>query len=185
MLCIFALMKTLALAILITMTCGICRADDGHADLKILRKKLIQAIDNSNTTDSLYNVLDKLPKKTALTMAYMGALDALKAKHAWNPYSKIKYLNTAEKQMQQAVTQDPHNIEILFMRFSIQHNVPGFLGYGKNLDSDKTEMITQLSQKNYGTADKELTMSIIKFLISSKRCTDAENAKLNKQLLTL
>lgn len=160
-------------------------ADNGQLDLKTLRKKLVLAIDNGNTTDSLYSVLDKLPKKTPLTTAYMGALDALKAKHSWNPYSKIKYLNTSEKLMQEAVKQDPHNIEILFMRFSIEHNVPGFLGYNKDLVGDKEEMIAQLNRKNYGTADKELTVSIIRFLIDSKRCTLAEDEKLHKQLTAL
>lgn len=160
-------------------------AGDGSPDLKLLRKKLIQAIDSQQTTDSLYNMLDGLHQKTPLTTAYLGALDALKAKHTWNPYFKIKYLSLSEKLMQQAVDQEPHNIEILFMRFSIQHNVPGFLGYAKNLATDREEMITQLSRKNYGTADRELTISIIKFLIDSRRCTAQENDKLDRQLAAL
>jgi hypothetical protein len=178
-------MRAFFLTIVLIGTWGLGHADSQQPDLKVLRKKLITAIGSSQTTDSLYNVLDHLPVKTALTTAYMGALDALKAKHSWNPYSKIKYLNTSEKLMQQAVKEDPHNIEILFMRFSIQHNVPGFLGFNQNLVSDREDMITQLNRKNYGTADRELTITIIKFLIDSKRCTTAENEKLHKQLTAL
>ncbi|RKR81655.1 hypothetical protein BDD43_1805 [Mucilaginibacter gracilis] len=177
-------MRGLFLAIILSFTCAVCRAD-GQPDLKVLRKQLLLAIDNGRVTDSLYNALNLSAKKTPLTTAYIGALDALKAKHTWNPYNKIKYLNLSEKQLQQAVSQDPHNIEILFMRFSIQHNVPGFLGFGKNLDADMQEMLTQLNRKNYGTADKELTISIIKFLIDCKRCTVVENDKLYKQLAAL
>jgi hypothetical protein len=160
-------------------------ADNIQTDVKALRKKLTLAINDSRTTDSLYNVLERVPQKTALTIGYLGALDALKAKHSWNPYSKLKYLNTSQKLMQQALQQDPHNIEILFMRFSIQYNVPGFLGCSKNLDGDKAELITQLNHKNYGTADKDLTVAIIKFLIDSKRCTMAETTLLRKQLIAL
>jgi RNAse (barnase) inhibitor barstar len=178
-------MKMLATTLCLLFAFSISRADDNHPDLKALRKQLIIAIDNSNTTDSLFKALSKQVQKTPLTIAYIGALGALKAKHAWNPYNKIKYLNISEKEMQQALDQDPHNIEILFMRFSIQHNLPGFLGYGKNLTADRQEMITQLNRKNYGTADKELTISIIKFLIDSKRCTEAESSKLQKQLAAL
>jgi len=178
-------MKILFLTLALTLTAQLSHANDGRLNLKALRKQLITAIGNSQTTDSLYNALDHLPTKTALTTAYMGALDALKAKHSWNPYSKIKYLNTSGKLMQQAVDGDPHNIEILFMRFSIQHNVPGFLGFNKDLVSDREDMINQLTHKNYGTADKELTQSIIKFLIDSKRCTVAEEEKLRKQLVGL
>lgn len=178
-------MKILFLIIALTFTASLYSANDGHVDLKLLRKQLITAIGSSQTTDSLYTVLDRLPAKTALTTAYMGALDALKAKHSWNPYNKIKYLNTSEKLMQKAVSADPHNIEILFMRFSIQHNVPGFLGFNKDLVNDREAMITQLNHKNYGTADRELTISIIKFLIDSKRCTLAEDQTLHKQLAAL
>lgn len=173
------------LMISLCLLANLAWADNGQPDLKVLRKQLVLAIEDGHTTDSLYTALDKLPKKTPLTTAYMGALDALKAKHSWNPYSKLKYLNTSEKLMQQAVAHDPHNIEILFMRFSIQHNVPGFLGYNKNLVSDREEMIAQLNRKNYGTADQELTVTIIKFLIDSKRCTLAEDEKLHKQLAAL
>lgn len=178
-------MKAVLLFIAIALSILPAKADTGQPDLKVLRKQLMAAIDNGRATDSLYNVLNGLPQKNALTIAYLGALDALKAKHSWNPYNKIKYLNNSEKLMQRAVQQDPHNIEILFMRFSIQHNVPGFLGYGKDLVADREEMITQLGHKNYGTADKELTVSIIKFLISSKRCTPAESDKLHKRLSQL
>lgn len=160
-------------------------ADNVPPDLKALRNKLTLAINDGRTTDSLYNVLNRIPQKTPITIAYLGVLDALKAKHSWNPYSKIRYLDASESAMQQALNQDPHNIEILFIRFSIQYNVPGFLGYGKNLIADREDLITQLRHKNYGTADKELTMGIIKFLIDCKRCTPAENALLYKQLSAL
>lgn len=179
------MIRFLVVFTIFTLCNQLAYADAGQPDLKTLRKKLILAINNGNTTDSLYNALNSQPIKTPLTIAYLGALDALKAKHTWNPYSKIKYLNVSEKLMDKAVSQDPNNIEILFMRFSIQHNVPGFLGYGKNLVGDKQQLITQLNNKNYGTADRELTMSIIKFLIDSKRCTPAENDRLHKQLAAI
>ena len=159
-------------------------ASNDNTDLKLLRKKLILAIDNPNTADSLYSALS-MQKPTPLTTAYIGVLGALKAKHAWNPYSKIKYLNVSEKMMQKAVVGDPRNIEIRFMRFSIQNNVPGFLGYGKDLISDREVMIDQLDHHNYGTADRELTVSIIKFLLESKRCSAPENDKLRQQLIAI
>ena len=87
--------------------------------------------------------------------------------------------------MAMAATADPHNIEIRFLRFSIEHNVPGFLGYNKNLATDRQEMINQLNDKNYGTANRPLTIQIIKFLINSKRCTPAENETLHQQLASL
>ncbi len=174
------------LAWLIMIFC--CTAISGYAqtdsppELKNLRQKMVLALNSGNTTDSLYRALEKMPNKPPVFLAYQGTLDGLKAKHSWNPYSKIKYLNTAEKLLQNAVAADPQNIEIRFLRFSIEHNVPGFLGDNKNLVADREMMIKQLNDKNYGTANKEVTMRLIRFLLDSKRCSAAETENLHKQL---
>lgn len=152
---------------------------------KVLRKQLLVALDRKGLTDSLYKVLTAEPNKSPLNICYLGVVQALKAKHAWNPYYKVKYLNDAEKTLQVAVNHEPDNIEIRFMRFSIEHNVPGFLGYTKHLVTDREEMIKQLDRKYYATADHEVVITIIKFLIESKRCTPQENEKLHKQLVAL
>jgi hypothetical protein len=71
------------------------------------------------------------------------------------------------------------------LRFSVEHNVPGFLGFNKDLITDRDEIISQLNKKNYGTGDKDLTVAIIKFLLNSKRCTPVQNEDLNKRLAAL
>lgn len=152
---------------------------------KVIRKQLLVALEKKSLTDSLFKVLSVEPNKSPLNICYLGVVQALKAKHAWNPYFKVKYLNDAEKTLQTAVSREPDNIEIRFMRFSIEHNVPGFLGYTKHLVADREEMIKQLDRKHYTTADHEVVVTIIKFLLESKRCTPQENEKLHKQLAAL
>ncbi|WP_158827117.1 hypothetical protein [Mucilaginibacter lacusdianchii] len=155
------------------------------ADVKLLRKQLLQALEKRSVNDSLYNVLGAEKNKPPLIHSYYGAVQALKAKYAWNPYYKLKYLKDAEKTLQEAVNADPHNMEIRFMRFSIEHNLPGFLGYDKHLDMDRKEMIQQLNHKNYSAADRDVAVTIIKFLLESKRCTTQENEVLHKHLAEL
>lgn len=160
---------------------------DHVADTEVhkIRKLLVTALDSKKTTDSLYTHLSGIKDRSALLNAYMGTLEALKAKHAWNPYYKIKYLNDSEKTFKGAVQADPHNIEIRFMRFSIEHNVPKFLGINKNLTADREEIIKQIDRKYYSSADKALVKTIINFLLESKRCTPAENANLKEHLAAL
>ena len=161
-------------------------ADDAtEPNLHTIRKLLITALNSSKTTDSLYKNLDGLKNRSSLINGYMGTLQALKAKHTWNPYFKIKYLNDAEKTFKGAVAGDPSNIEIRFMRFSVEHNVPGFLGYTKNLVADRTEIVKQIDRKHYASADAALVKTIITFLIDSKRCTPAEHSILTKHLASL
>nr|WP_157536179.1 hypothetical protein [Mucilaginibacter sp. L294] len=159
--------------------------DATEPDLHTIRKLLVTAINSSKTTDSLYRNLGSIKNRTALVTGYIGTLQALKAKHTWNPYYKIKYLNDAEKTFKNAVTNDPSNIEIRFMRFSVEHNVPGFLGYTKNLEADRTEIIKQISRNHYASADAALVKTIITFLIDSKRCTSAEHNALTQHLASL
>ncbi|TFF40698.1 hypothetical protein [Mucilaginibacter psychrotolerans] len=160
-------------------------AVDTPPDLPVIRKLLVTALESKKTTDSLYNSLGEIKERSALINAYMGTLEALKAKHAWNPYNKFKYLNDCEKTFKSAVTADPHNIEIRFMRFSIEHNVPKFLGYNKNLVVDRLEMVKQIDAKYYASADKVLVKTIIKFMLESKRCTADEQKRLHQHLAAL
>jgi hypothetical protein len=154
-------------------------------NLKAIRKQLREAINDSKTADSLYKSLSAIKNRTGIIEGFIAGVQALKAKHAWNPYAKIKYINNCEKTFEKAVVADPHNIEIRFMRFSVEDSVPGFLGYKKNLAPDSEEIITQLDKKNYGTADKILTIEIIKYLANSRRCTPAQVEELNKHLAAL
>ncbi|AYL93814.1 hypothetical protein [Mucilaginibacter celer] len=177
--------KLLFMVGLTTLTLCYTQAKAQQPDLKILRKQMVIAVEKSKTTDSLYKSLNSLKEKNGITNGFIAALLALKAKHAWNPYSKIKYIKNSEKLFRQAVAADPHNIELRFMRFSIEHSAPSFLGFNKELTADSEDIIAQLEKRNFGTADKDMTIAIIKYLIHSKRCTSAQNDVLNKQLSEL
>jgi len=177
--------KVYVAALLICITGWLNSAKADTPNPKVIRKQLLEALESRSLTDSLYNSLTTATNKTPLLVCYQGVVQALRAKHAWNPYYKVKYLNDSQKTLQKAVTREPNNIEIRFMRFSIEHNVPGFLGYNKNLIADREEIIKQLDRKYYATADKEVVRTIIKFLIDSKRCTLAENENLQHQLAAL
>ncbi|MGI4749303.1 MAG: hypothetical protein ACRYFB_01615 [Janthinobacterium lividum] len=146
-----------------------------------LRKQMLRAISSSKVTDSLYNNLHNDSPKQPLVVAYLGALEALKAKDSWNPYNKIRFLNLSGKTVAKAVNSSPNDMEIRFVRFSIQTNLPHFLGLNKDLDSDRIQILHQLKQKNYGSADKLFVQNIIKFMIDSKQCSPQEIAFLHQQ----
>jgi len=178
-------MKRIFSVLVVIIMLSADNAFSNEPDAVTIRKHLIIALKSSKTTDSLYNSLEAVKSKTGLITGYIATLQALKAVHAWNPYLKIKYLNKADKTYKEAVTADPTNIEIRFMRFSVEHHVPGFLGYNKNLTADRKQIISQLKKKNYAATDHEFINMVIQFLLDSKRCTPAENEYLNRQLAVL
>lgn len=152
---------------------------------KTLRRQVMLAVNNSKTNDSLYKVLAAMPNKSPLITGYIGTLQALKAKHHWNPYYKVKYVKDAQKTFAKAVAADPHNMELRFLRFSVDYKLPKLLGYTKNMEADKNEIIAQLTQKNYTADNKELVITIINFLREANMHTAAEDAFLTKQLASL
>jgi hypothetical protein len=178
-------LKSVIIAVLLLVGGIVNKVQADIPDPKVLRKQLLVALERRSLTDSLYKELASAANKSPINVCYLGVVQALKAKHAWNPYFKVKFLNDSEKTLQTAVSREPDNIEIRFMRFSIEHNVPGFVGYNKHLAADKDEMIRQLNKRYYATADHEVVVTIIKFLINSKRCTPHENDVLHKQLAAL
>lgn len=159
---------------------GKVTAQLNQKEIALLKADLVKAVENSKLADSLYRKLTKLPNKTALILAYSGTLEALKAKHSWNPYNKIKYVKVALKTMQKAINMDSENLEIRFMRFSIEHFTPSFLGFSKDLDVDRKEIIKHYENRNFGLADEALVKNVANFMINSKRCSPHEINVLKK-----
>ena len=140
------------------------------------------AVESLQVTDSLYTQLSSRNSPSPLILAYTGTLEALKAKHSWNPYQKLKYVARSQKTLKKALKFEPNNLEIRFMRFSIQHYTPAFLGYSKELTEDRQAIIKQLGKKNFGYTDAAFRASIAKFMISSNRCTSEEVKLLRKYI---
>ncbi len=149
-------------------------------EIQDIKKALIRAVESPVVTDSLYNKLISKKSKDALIIAYVGTLEALKAKHSWNPYNKIKYVAQSRSTMKISVDKEPDNLEIRFMRFSIQHYTPAFLGYSKELGEDRKAIVANFRSKTFGLADAALIQSIAGFMIKSKRCSASEILLLKK-----
>lgn len=151
-------------------------------EIHALKIEMVKAVEDAALTNSLFDKLNQTPHKTPLFIAYIGTLEALKAKHAWNPYNKIKYVSRSLKTMQKAINLDGENMEIRFIRFSIEHFTPSFLGFSKDLDLDRKEIIKHFENKNFGLANEEFINNVAKFMIESNRCTPAEISILKKNL---
>ncbi len=72
----------------------------------------------------------------AVIMAYLGGYKAIWAKHIINPFSKLSTFRKGTELIEKAVMNDRTNVEIRFIRLSIQKNCPFFLSYKKNIDED-------------------------------------------------
>lgn len=143
-------------------------------NLPALKKAMVLAVDDDRITDSLHKELTALNSKDPIIWAYIATLDGLKAKHSWNPYNKLKFVSRSQKLIARAVEAKPDDLEIRFMRFSLQHYTPEFLGFSKNLEEDRQAIARLFEQRKFGRSDSDLVRSIAKFMIDSNRCTNRE-----------
>lgn len=164
-------MYTISLLVLILYSAFTSRDGNPSTDMNTIRQEYIEAIKSDDKTDELLKKLSNMSLKEPLLIAYKGATEALKAKHAFNPYTKLNYLKKSNESLQHAIQLRPQDVEIRFLRFSIQHYLPGFLRADKELQDDKAVIIEHLQDQEL---DKGLRQSIGKFMIESGRCTPQE-----------
>lgn len=174
-------MKTLFLGFIVFLFSSIVTEAN---DIKKIREDYIAAVSNSNKANNLCLELSSIKNPDALILAYLGSAQAIKAKHAWNPINKMSYLKEGFNTINKAVIKDPNQLEVRFLRFSLQFYVPEFLGYSKNIEIDKDKIIDLLGKKEVATLklDKKILKDMVKFMIDSKKCNEQEIAILRKVL---
>jgi hypothetical protein len=104
-------------------------------DLENVRINYEKAVRNEKICRSILDKLTHFSDKT-IYQGYLGAYQAIWANHTINPFSKINTFNSGKKNIEQAIKVDPNNIELRYLRLSIQKNCPAFLGYTKNIEED-------------------------------------------------
>lgn len=105
-------------------------------DLALLRENLELAPNNKSVCKEMIQSVSSSTNNPVF-LAYLGAYQTIWANHVINPFNKLSTFNRGKKNLQKAVSLDQDNIEIRFLRFSIQKKSPKFLGYSDNLAEDK------------------------------------------------
>ncbi|MBU2492498.1 MAG: hypothetical protein KJ571_07700 [Bacteroidetes bacterium] len=142
--------------------------------LEKIRFVYYEAVENENKIEELEKIIvnnysTDQTNYPSIILAYWGAVDALKAKHAFWPFTKLSLLNKSMELMGEALNKSPDDLEIRFMRFSILHFIPSILGYGEERDRDMEKITELIENNNTGSLDPSIQKGIIEFLIESGR----------------
>lgn len=163
------------------MSAAPAASGDTYEDIRVTFYK---AIEDAGTAERFYASLasgkySRDAEKDALLKAYLGAAETLLGKHYINPYSKYKHLKSGLEIIASAIKKDPSNLEIRFLRFSILHHLPGFLGYGSERDEDMKVIYRELLKKDYTELPYDIQKGIAEFLIQSGRISAEQIKRLN------
>lgn len=105
-------------------------------NLDDIRKNYQMAVSDKNVCRNMINSINSNTQDYVL-LAYKGAFQTMWANHTYNPVSKYNTFIAGKKNIEKAVAFSPGNVEIIFIRYSIQKNIPEFLGYKSNMVHDE------------------------------------------------
>jgi hypothetical protein len=130
-----------------------------------VRTKFHNATSSEKICKDLIKLLEPYSEKNKpLFLGYKGGATMLMAKHVINPISKFSYFKKGRNMLENAIKADNSNVELRFLRYTIQNNVPSFLGYNGQLAKD--ELFLKQSVGN--VRDAELKKIITYYLKQKK-----------------
>lgn len=153
-----------------------------RTELDTLRTQYEGAVQGEKAAEKMWRGLKSYTGLEGIKLAYKASAQALLARYAWNPYSKLSHLREAMKVFKHAVRLDPQNIEIRFLRFAIQHYIPEFLDQSKDLHEDMEIMIAHLKDFTDFQMEKGHAETFLEFFKESDRFSEETLAKLKAEL---
>jgi hypothetical protein len=142
--------------------------------LDAVRRDYYKVNVDSISCHKLYTKINQLSPTDPIVMAYKGAITATKANFSKQKEEKLKLFSAGKKMLEQAIEKDTTNIELRFLRFTIQSNSPKVLGYYKQLQSDKKYILV-----NYTSVKNTvLKKSMLDFLMQSALLDEKEKLKI-------
>jgi len=140
-------------------------------DISLVRKQYKATVLSQVKTEILYTKLQKITKKdNKVLVAYKGAVTALFAKKQKGAKTKKEFFEKGVDLIEYAVKSNPNNIEIRFVRLTVQQNSPKFLKYNKQISADKNFLKTHFK----AVKSKVLKKYILEYILQSKHFTKEE-----------
>jgi hypothetical protein len=159
------------LKIVVYLLIGFISVSFIHVDeILELRTSFQKALTSSKSATDLNTLTAK--QETAIKKAYHGVSYTLLGKHATNPIKKLEYLKKGLPILNQAVQDKPLDVEIRFLRFSVEENVPSFVQIERHVSTDKYFLVNNLKPSH------TYYEFIKNYLKQSKSLTDLEKSKL-------
>ena len=148
----------------------------GHSDplLFELRTNLQKAFQEEGECEKLYEKIKNLENPEPIVKGYMGAIYVARARHI-TFFKKMKNLNTGIDLLEEAIKGDPKDVELRFLRLTIQVNLPKFLGYHQDVEKDKIFVL-----ENYQNAGPKMKQAMLDFIKTSGEFNEAQRASVGK-----
>jgi hypothetical protein len=151
-----------------------------NEDMVVIRNLFYNATISADSADVLAKKLQTITADSkAELIGYKAMSKLMICYHSYNPYTKYKNFICGKELLEQAIKKDPDNIELRFLRLTVQLNVPPFLSYSNNIMEDKTMIFNGV--KNI--KDKDLFSRIYRYTLNAKKISVTEKEKMKEALI--
>ncbi len=99
-----------------------------------------------------------------VAQAYLGALEGLQARYAHGLFEKLSHVQRAIGLLRELPQRAPRDPEVLFLRFSLFHQLPAFFGVGSTVAPDLDRLIALLELRRYEQVPREVQRSMAVYL---------------------
>ena len=144
-----------------------------------LRHHFEQAAADKAAGEKFYKLLADYNDHDGLVLAYKGASEAIRARDA-SMFNKLTYVQDASRTFEQAVSINSANPEIRFLRFTVESNLPGFLGLSKHVDEDKALLLNAALTHPGSGLDAEAFRTVRDYLVERGHVSEGEAQRLSK-----
>jgi hypothetical protein len=170
----FSTMKTIVTFILALFSVVVVSAQG--MTLEEARKVYSESMKDNATCEAAYTKISQVANyDNSILTGYKAAITIAMSKYLKTTKEKIAYFNRGKLLLESAITKDDKNVELKFIRYTIQSNCPPALKYTKNKATDKTYIIENLAS----VKNNSIRTSIKDYLLQSKDTSPEEKQKLN------
>lgn len=145
--------------------------------LRNARKQFYTAVENKKKIETAIKRFERIkqvePQYIGRTQVYIGALIALKGKHAFFPHTKLKWAKQGLAMMDSGLKKSPNDIEALFIHGTTCYYLPFFFRRGDDAQRDFRKII-ELMPQHIDTYDPKLITNVVAFLLENAKLTDGE-----------
>ncbi|MDH0660661.1 MULTISPECIES: hypothetical protein [unclassified Empedobacter] len=127
-----------------------------NSDLNEVRTSYSKAVLDKKLCKKMIEELELSKEKSVIDLAYLGAYQTIWANHVFNPLSKLATFRKGKNNIELAISKEPENVEMRYIRFSVQKNAPSFLRYNSHLKEDKDFLVKNKKNINSDFLQKNI-----------------------------
>ena len=151
-------------------------------DRQQLRDCFMGSMQSKSALDSFTGKLEKIATKSPGQECYYGISYALRTNYVDGMWSKLKLVNKAKDLIDHSIERDPNDAELRFIRLTLEHFLPAFLGMSKDIQKD---LAVICAQPIFAADCPPLKKKALEFLLATHRCNFEQNKMLQVQLAEL